>query len=1022
MAGSESPEVLGKEQIITALSALKHFPEREVFSLLSHHFYSADEDVSIAAIRAAAWAQNLDAIPHFFQLIERAKSPVRVEAIRALAQIRDPLSVEKLLKYFPLYHELEVKAGILSAVNSIIPSHGSVAEFNRSILIDREQDDVLKEIAVRGLTQTGDFATLSYYIPHAKDAIRREAFSQILKKESGSASDFLWRMEEHAHTFTGDTLGIYLCAYLLKCANPKNNLILTLLRQADAANWHAFLKGILEHLSQIPSVKRVFRVMLLIPYLDEEVEKLTDRVLKEVMQLTRRRFPRAVNELISLTVVHLDALFKKVSKNYLSLKGVTGKESLLGVLLARLIERTVPQALVQEVQQHFKDDATDDALPLIEKIRKALEQKPEEEKRRFEACMPLFMEAERIRRLNTYTIVKNMNPENPMLLRRLTRVIRAIGWLGVKQAVKKIWEIHTYSRSEKVLDLEATCVITLCELYAKNIVPEFHQFFTHSTSQMPQSREIQKAYIYGARFLPPMEVADTLLMLLLRTDVEGGLKLRILDTLRMMDLKGLDRVSQALVRVFDTACEPGVLEMAAEVISRSCDATIFHTLLDLTRKQDPGVRIQGVRIVKALAKRDTRVPMEVLTNRLYQLLEDSDRDVRIESLYTLLDLGDDYASKILRDWLDSDDEAVIPPLLFRVKNLISTEELPHILRCIESPHKSVQDRLRELLPGLANGQYSLEVKRLLLQKFGEAPDEIQRDLRVREPAVFSEKESLISHAKAEFRFKHEHSQVLTVFFIDIAGYTDRSIRVDMSSLMSLVKTFEEIVVPCVEGYNGNIVKKMGDGILAIFRQPINAVLSSLEIQDEVRSHNRFTVDEERFFVRIGLHTGPVIRKEGDIYGDVVNIASRMESAANPGEIMITGVVYNEVKDYVMCREIGGITVKGVKEPISAYIPEKVLEETVDVLSSQKDSYGAYVNEGVDSVFEKLKESLFSPRFQLPAGLDQSNGMYPLLQELFEEMVSAVDEISHDYHEEYAFKRYLQEKWNEIMQKLSGKGR
>ncbi len=62
----------------------------------------------------------------------------------------------------------------------------------------------------------------------------------------------------------------------------------------------------------------------------------------------------------------------------------------------------------------------------------------------------------------------------------------------------------------------------------------------------------------------------------------------------------------------------------------------------------------------------------------------------------------------------------------------------------------------------------------------------------------------------------------------------------MSSLMNLVKTFEDIVIPSVEGYNGHIIKKMGDGILAAFRHLINAALASLDIQEEVNSHNRYT--------------------------------------------------------------------------------------------------------------------------------------------------------------------------------------
>jgi len=143
----------------------------------------------------------------------------------------------------------------------------------------------------------------------------------------------------------------------------------------------------------------------------------------------------------------------------------------------------------------------------------------------------------------------------------------------------------------------------------------------------------------------------------------------------------------------------------------------------------------------------------------------------------------------------------------------------------------------------------------------------------------------------------------------------------------------------------------------------------------------------------------------------------MESAANPGEIMITETVYNEVKDYIRCREIGKINVKGVREAIPAYMPERALEDTQKVLSTRSGDNSGLMNVNKNSSLLKLKESLFSPHFQLPKSLDQSQGMHLMLRELFEEMAHAVGEIAHDYHEEYVFKRYLQDKWDEMISKL-----
>ena len=195
---------------------------------------------------------------------------------------------------------------------------------------------------------------------------------------------------------------------------------------------------------------------------------------------------------------------------------------------------------------------------------------------------------------------------------------------------------------------------------------------------------------------------------------------------------------------------------------------------------------------------------------------------------------------------------------------------------------------------------------------------------------------MLSQAKLEFKFRRENTQVLTVFFIDIAGYTERSSTVDMSSLMKLIKAFEEIVGTSIAEHRGSIVKKMGDGILAVFKHPLNATMAALEVQKKIGDYSSMRVEQEKFQARIGLNTGQVIRKDNDIFGEVVNVASRMQSAATPGDVLLTEATFQEIRDYVRCTELGKIQVKGIKEAITAYSPEEV---TVDMAKLAESGIG-----------------------------------------------------------------------------------
>jgi hypothetical protein len=203
-------------------------------------------------------------------------------------------------------------------------------------------------------------------------------------------------------------------------------------------------------------------------------------------------------------------------------------------------------------------------------------------------------------------------------------------------------------------------------------------------------------------------------------------------------------------------------------------------------------------------------------------------------------------------------------------------------------------------------------------------------------------------------------------------------------------------------------------MLSVFKHPLNAVIAALDIQKNITAHNQYKVAEDKFNVRIGINTGVVIRKQNDIFGDVVNIASRLETAANPGDILISYSTYNEIKDYVRCTELGKINVKGKQEPITAYLAE-ALKVNYEHLLNGKATVTPEVAEskGGDALLS-LQQSLFSPNFAIPGELRFGRALLEDVGKHFADISNAVEEIAWDYQEEYEFKTYLQSKWQEIL--------
>src|SRR6476661_1637331 len=131
-------------------------------------------------------------------------------------------------------------------------------------------------------------------------------------------------------------------------------------------------------------------------------------------------------------------------------------------------------------------------------------------------------------------------------------------------------------------------------------------------------------------------------------------------------------------------------------------------------------------------------------------------------------------------------------------------------------------------------------------------------------------------------------QLAAIMFADIVGYT-AMMQEDEELAFELRSKLKEKLEDEVRNHNGRLLEFKGDGALCSFNSAIEGVRAALDLQLEMQKHPVVPL-------RIGMHTGDVVFEEDDIYGDGVNIASRMESFAIPGGIFISGRVYDDIKN------------------------------------------------------------------------------------------------------------------------------
>ena len=169
-------------------------------------------------------------------------------------------------------------------------------------------------------------------------------------------------------------------------------------------------------------------------------------------------------------------------------------------------------------------------------------------------------------------------------------------------------------------------------------------------------------------------------------------------------------------------------------------------------------------------------------------------------------------------------------------------------------------------------------------------------------------------------------KLAAIMFTDIVGYT-ALMGSDEDRAFEVLRKSRDIHIKSINQFNGKLIKEMGDGMLAQFNTAIDSVLCAIEIQKQSRQQ----IKEK---LRIGLHLGDITFDHEDIFGDGVNIASRLQSVADPGGIYISESIQKSIqaKSAVKTKYLGQIKLKNVDYPVNTYC---IIEDGLPVPSTSK---------------------------------------------------------------------------------------
>lgn len=164
-------------------------------------------------------------------------------------------------------------------------------------------------------------------------------------------------------------------------------------------------------------------------------------------------------------------------------------------------------------------------------------------------------------------------------------------------------------------------------------------------------------------------------------------------------------------------------------------------------------------------------------------------------------------------------------------------------------------------------------------------------------------------------------RLAAILAADVVGYS-RLIGVDETGTLTMLRSLrKDLVEPALKRHHGRVVKLMGDGLLAEFASVVDAVTAAVEIQEAVPELSAHLPEDRRIALRIGVNLGDIVVEDGDLFGDGVNIAARLQEVANPNGVAISDGVHRELSGRLDLPfvDTGEKALKNIRQPVRTWL-------------------------------------------------------------------------------------------------------
>ena len=929
----ESQLSLPESTILLTHEIFKIFDKaKKSTDILLSDLYSSSKSISLSAFSVLGTLKDSKAIPYIAKFLDNDDKDKIKAAVDALGQIGGGSSIDTLIRLFKLSRDESLRLEIL---RSLAINTCTNQEIRTLIKVYAESpiiDDEIKAAAIDLYLSTDEKSNISDFLSRAEPG---SAVLNVLYRRGAVDRRYAQNVVDHAVTCL-PRLSVEEKKLLLKCASPfKSPKSFKILTELMMDIYPEVRKACYEIIGEDPEQRSILEKLIEFlsdgvesnPEFEEDVKRALFRIEEIVLNGGRFSYTRP------------DEIIEKIRDLFNKIKAVENRISSdsheLGWLITHAkeyLEFYGDEDLKQAIVNYLKGSGNYTEDELLKQVR---ESAVRVEVKHFDGYNAIVEIIKNPNRAGSALIARELSIAKlgkRKIMYRLIRNLYIARLINMSNVSELFYNIYSWSRKVKLFRLAEAALFALSNVDENRAVECAKENIAPPTT----SKILTIASLRLLRHLDWRKFEQELLNLYRETS-DKYILLNLIEATSSYIDPVPKSILGAVVRKFSEETDREILSRIFCLIKGNISEDLLGVLIKETyENSDENKRKLILEIVKEGILEGTLRGREDIIEFLYRIIRNENKSIKGYAAGLLYATGDDYALEVIRDIISKGDTDSHVALVESLTSFLDEGVVEVLKPLFYSDDLKVYDALRRMLEKISQcdvGEKLLELA-LKIRKNEEENDDITDFIALKK----DDQEINLLKEKKTYQFEREYVEKLYILFTDIEGYTRKSQQLSSIELSKLIQDYEGILIPVLSNHGGTLIKRIGDGHLFAFKKALNSVLGAIRLQKALKRFNNFQEEKFRIAVRVGIHGGEVIRRDGDVYGSTVNLASRLESSAKGGKIYISQDVYNEVSEWIHANPVGEMSFKGIAKPVQVYEPYEVslnLPANLDPIKSGK---------------------------------------------------------------------------------------